>query len=71
MPFFRTQNSSVLHVEMKLGVSSNGIAKVDLTIALNRILTHIRTPLRQWPNYFFAILMGTYGHGLKMTLKDF
>jgi hypothetical protein len=47
MPFCGTQNISVSRVEMKLGVTPNGILKVDLVIALNRILTHIRTPLQR------------------------
>jgi len=43
MPFCGTQTILVLCVEMQLGVTSNSIPKVDLTIALNRILTHIHT----------------------------
>jgi hypothetical protein len=36
MPFRGIQNISVLCVEMKLGVTPNGIPMVDLAIALNR-----------------------------------
>jgi hypothetical protein len=36
MPFYGTQNISVLHVQMKFVVTPNGIRKVDLAIALNR-----------------------------------
>jgi hypothetical protein len=38
---------SVLRVETKLGVTPNGILKIGLVIALNRTLTHIRTPLQR------------------------
>jgi len=34
-----------LGAEIKLGVTPNGIPKVDFAIALNRVLTHIRIPL--------------------------
>jgi hypothetical protein len=43
MQFCGTQTISVVRVEMKLVVTPNRIAKVDLEIVLNRILTHIRT----------------------------
>jgi hypothetical protein len=41
MFFCGTQNISVLRVEMNLGVTPNDIPKVDLAIALNRILTYM------------------------------
>jgi hypothetical protein len=46
MRLYGTQNILVLRLEMKLGTTPNGISKVDLAIALNEILTHIRTSLR-------------------------
>jgi hypothetical protein len=44
MRFCGIQYISVLHAEIKLGVTPNGIPKVDLAISLNRIFTHTRTP---------------------------
>ncbi len=39
-----SQNISFFHIEIKLEVARNDITKVDFMIALNRILTHARTP---------------------------
>jgi hypothetical protein len=48
MPFRGTQNISVWRIEIKLEVIPNGIPKVNLAIALNRILIHPLGGVRTW-----------------------
>ena len=56
MLFRGSQNISLFHVGIKLGVTPCNIPKVDFALALNRILTTAVPP---------------YGSGSKMTLKIF
>ncbi len=46
MPFCDPQNISVFRVGIKFGLTPSDISKVDFATALNRILTHTRTPPR-------------------------
>jgi hypothetical protein len=45
--FLCSQNISVFSIEMKLGVILSDISNGNFATALNRILTHTRTPVRK------------------------